>query len=115
MNILMNYFILVSTIFSACSFIHNRPNLCINCKYFTYKHSNMDISNNTKVNDTKVNEPKYGKCSYFPKIENNIEYLVTGNSEYAYCYIARKYEDMCGKEGRMYKSLTDDSWDDNWQ
>jgi hypothetical protein len=111
---------MVSTIFSACSFIQNRPNICINCKYFTYKHNNTDKANDTKVSDSKVpnakvTDAKYGKCSYFSKVENNIEYLVSGHSEYEYCYIARKYEDMCGKEGRMYKSLTDDSWDDNWQ
>ena len=105
----MKYFILVSSIFGVGSLIQNRPNLCINCKYFTYKNSNMDTEIDAKGTDTKANDVKYGKCSYFPKIENNIEYLVSGKSEYAYCYIARKYDDMCGKEGRMYKSLFDDT------
>jgi hypothetical protein len=68
----------------------DKPKLCVNCKYFV-KYGTNHI---------------YGKCSLFPKINNN--YLVTGNEEdksehYTYCSIARSNDDMCGKEGMKYK------------
>jgi len=67
-----------------------KPKLCINCKHFI----------------TDNNTDKFGKCSLFTK-KNNIYNLVNGinkdNIEYHYCAVSRDTEDMCGKEGKMYK------------
>jgi hypothetical protein len=70
-----------------------KPKFCINCKYF--------------ITDNITN--KFGRCSLFPKKENNDIYtLVNGihgetNIEYNYCSVSRELEHMCGKEGKMYK------------
>jgi len=68
-----------------------KPKLCVNCKYFITD------------NDTG----KFGKCSLFPKKENDIYRLVNGihedNIEYNYCSSSRELEHRCGKEGKMYK------------
>ena len=73
------------------SFKEMKPKLCINCKYFI----------------TDNNTGKFGKCSLFTKKENEIFNLVNGihkdNIEYYYCSLSRETEDMCGKEGKMYK------------
>ena len=65
--------------------------LCINCKYF--------------ITDNKLG--KLGKCALFPKEKQNDLYdLVTGvdvNTEYMNCYATRNKENLCGKEGTMYK------------
>jgi hypothetical protein len=51
---------------------------------------------------------EYGKCSLYPK-EDDIDYsFVTGNNynkniDYHYCSTSRKFEDMCGKEGKFYE------------
>ena len=66
--------------------------ICINCKFFR----NNILTHN-----------RFGKCSLFPIEDNNEEYLVTGITninDYSYCSIARKYDDMCGKEGKQYKN-----------
>lgn len=68
-----------------------KPKLCINCKHFiTDKRSGI-----------------YGKCSLFPKEKRSGFYdLVTGaesNTEYMYCSSTRSGENMCGKEGKMYR------------
>jgi hypothetical protein len=81
------FFIFLSPFFSIKV---NKPKLCINCKHF--------ISNNI--------DNKYGKCSLFPR-ELIDDYLIDGNTEnnkeYYYCSTARSFENMCGKEGKMYK------------
>jgi hypothetical protein len=69
-----------------------KPKLCINCKYFITDNLNS----------------KFGKCTLFTKQENNMYSLVNGisenkNNEYHYCNVARLSEQMCGKEGKMYK------------
>jgi hypothetical protein len=72
-----------------------KPKFCINCKYFI----EYNIDN------------KYSKCSFFKREEEdkpNIFTLVNGigqkkSIEYHYCYTSRQTEDMCGKEGKMYK------------
>jgi hypothetical protein len=49
--------------------------------------------------------PTYGKCLLFPKTERSIDYFITGidkKVEFYYCSIARKYDDMCGKDGKRY-------------
>jgi hypothetical protein len=70
-----------------------KPKLCINCKYFI----------------TDNNTGKFGKCSFFPKKENDIYNLVNGihkdNIEYNFCAVSREIEDMCGKEGKKYKKI----------
>jgi len=52
-----------------------------------------------------VADNRYGKCLLFPKVETNLDFLVTGieKIEYRYAYIARKYVDMCGVEGKLYQ------------
>jgi hypothetical protein len=72
------------------SFKEITPKLCINCKYF--------ISNN--------NNNKISKCSLFPKEDNNNYILVNGiheDIEYYYCSTSRRIDEMCGKEGKLYK------------
>ena len=85
-----------STFLSIFSFEHNKPKLCINCKYF--------IKNIHNDND---NDNEFGKCSLFPRVEEDNEFLVTGihknkNINYYYASTARS-TNMCGKEGKMYK------------
>jgi hypothetical protein len=74
------------------SFKEIKPKLCINCKYFITD------------NDTD----KYSKCLRFPREETNFSELITGihhkdEDNYVYCSIARKFDDLCGKQGIMYK------------
>ena len=81
-------FIILSP-FSACQIT---PKLCINCKFYTKKF----FTNN-----------EFGKCSWFLKENDNQNFLVNGimntNKEYHFCSISRKYEDICGKEGKFYE------------
>ena len=65
------------------------PKLCVNCKFFMKNF----ISGN-----------EYGKCSFFPKTESEID-LVTGvkkDAKYPFCSIVRNNDSMCGKEGKKY-------------
>ena len=87
-------FTLLSILFlQVLSFNVIKPKLCLNCKHFITD------------NDTD----KFGKCSLFTEKEKFDFYmLVNGISEnkhieYYYCATARNSEDMCGKEGKMYK------------
>ena len=93
---LMKYvlpFILLTEIFSSHPI---KPNLCVNCKFFTKDFFTMN---------------KYGRCAVFPKEEqddDNMYVLVDGTKtnnkpEYNLCSIARKYEKMCGQEGKFYE------------
>jgi hypothetical protein len=59
---------------------------------------------------------EFGKCSFFP-IENS-RFLVDGkysNYDYKYASNARKYEHLCGKEGKYYvkKNTNKKDNDDN--
>jgi hypothetical protein len=87
----MNYIILLlfSIIFPISCFNSVKPKLCINCKYF--KLNNKDT--------------KFGQCSFFPKEEGKINFLVNGINEelYYYCSTARQSNDMCGPEGQYFK------------
>ena len=71
----------------------NIPNLCVDCKF--YKKDFFTFS-------------EFGKCTVFPA-ENYDEYfLVNGNNnynnkEYHYCSTARKFDHLCGKEGKFYE------------
>ena len=86
------FFSLLSLLLSpTISLNKKKPNLCINCKYF--------------ITDNRIG--RYGKCSLFPKDKNNEVFnLVTGvdvNTEYMYCYTTREREDLCGKDGTLYR------------
>lgn len=83
------YSIILLPIFSA----PNKPKFCVDCKFFIKDN----ISN------------KYGLCSLFVvEKEENEYFLIDGieeikKIEYQYCIITRKYNDMCGKEGKFYE------------
>lgn len=66
-----------------------KPKLCINCKYFITDNDNG----------------LFGKCSLFPEEHAKFGFLVNGVNEetYSFCFIARKWDDMCGEEGKLYK------------
>ena len=84
------FYLLTLLFLPVLSYKEIKPKLCINCKYF--------IAHN--------NDNKFGKCSLFQKEENNIYKLIDGTSlpnAYHYCSVTRGNEDMCGKEGKMYK------------
>ena len=97
----MNY-ILIIIIYSIILLVilANKINskFCVNCKFF---RKDFFDSN------------EFGKCILFlDNYENNNNYnkfLVTGvlNNDdikpYNYCKIARKYEDMCGKDGKLHE------------
>ena len=85
------YFFIFFTILSPLfSLKVDKPKFCINCKHF--------------ISDSHTD--KFGKCALFPKNINNY-YLVDGiTSEYIdhmYCSTARSENNMCDKEGKMYK------------
>jgi len=93
--IFMTICTVILSIFSAYEI---KPKLCIDCKFF--RKPNFSIDN------------KFGKCSFFPDKkdydDDDMEFLVTGIKKnkkefYYYCSTSRKYEDMCGKEGRFYE------------
>jgi hypothetical protein len=70
--------------------------LCKNCKFFLPNDPFFGIGN------------EYSKCALFVNVQDDDHSLVTGKksnpkTEYRYCSIARKYEYMCGKEGKFYK------------
>ena len=73
------------------------PRLCKNCKFFLPNDPWFGVGN------------EFSKCALFPIVKEDDSYfLVTGKQwhkkkEYHYCSISRKYEDMCGKEGKYYK------------
>jgi hypothetical protein len=87
------FIIICSIIYSTYSFKQTKPKLCINCKFFI----------------TDNNTDKFGKCSLFSREPFNDTILVNGiienkDIDYFYASIARstKYNDMCGKEGKMH-------------
>ena len=98
----MNYIIvfICTLIIPIFSLEKSTTNLCINCKFFK---NDLIFS--------IMNENKYGKCLAFPIEKDDNDFLVTGikKIEYNFCTIARTYEDMCGKEGKMYEMKTKDS------
>jgi hypothetical protein len=83
---------------SACKFSSNSaskigPKFCINCKF--YKKDFISFS-------------EFGKCTNFLYYNDNDNYLVNGKinnnlDQYHYCSTARKFENMCGKEGKFYE------------
>jgi len=89
----MKYIIVIISCFILPIFYSTKikPKLCVNCKFFT----NNFITKN-----------KYGKCSLFPIPNNTTKNLIVGfeNIEHYLCSTARKYDDMCGNEGKFYKN-----------
>jgi hypothetical protein len=83
----MRYFFLIiySIILPIICFKKIRSKQCFNCKYF--------IADNTGT---------FGKCSLFPIIENNLENKKE-EKDYFFCCVTRKYNSMCGEEGKLYK------------
>ena len=87
----MNYIFLLfcSIILPILSLKQTKPNLCINCKHF--------------ITDNRIGD-EYGKCSLFPR--ENPSVLVNGinkDNNYYYCTTARIHDNLCGKEGKLYK------------
>lgn len=96
-NILL---ILCSILLPAFALNEIAPKLCVNCKFFR---------------NGFMMDSKYGKCSLFPEIktEEDIDYFVSGiekNPEFNYCFVARRSNDMCGKEGTKYVNKPYNSW-----
>jgi len=86
------YLIILSTL-SPLTANQFRPKLCIDCKFYTKDFLTFS---------------EFGKCSLFPKEEDNSYFLVNGNNnynriEYHHCATARKIDHMCGKEGKFYE------------
>lgn len=86
-------FMIYSIILLPFSKSQHNTKLCIDCKF--YKKDFLTFS-------------KFGKCEMFPT-EGNVEYyLVNGKKdnndiEYYYCSTSRKFDYMCGKEGKFYE------------
>ena len=89
---MQNIFVIIcSIIVPVFSLSEIKPNLCVNCRFFT---KSFILGN------------QYGRCCLFPKTETETDIdLVTGikkEPQYQFCSIARHYDDMCGKEGKKY-------------
>jgi len=70
------------------------PKLCIHCKHFIPNKYNS----------------KNGKCSFFPKENENVDFLVNGlhekdEQEYYLCSSSRYDENKCGKMGKHFQLL----------
>ena len=83
------FFILFAEIFASNPI---KPKLCKDCKFFRKDFFTIN---------------KFGKCSLFPKGQDNIYSLVDGSKnnnvvDYYYCSVARNYKYMCGSEGTLY-------------
>ena len=78
-------FLFITLMMISCNSLE-KVKFCMNCKHF------LDSTIDTK----------YGKCSLFPKEDKY--FLVSKNldKEYKHAVTAREYEDMCGKEGKLY-------------
>jgi hypothetical protein len=66
---------------------------CINCKF--YKKDFISFS-------------EFGKCTKFLFYDENCNYLVNGKPDnnldhLHFCSTARKFDHMCGKEGKFYE------------
>ena len=79
-------------ILSTFSATQIKPKLCVDCKFFK---------------SSFLNNNKLGKCYMFPIAEKEEFFLVDGikraNNDYNYCSISRLYDEMCGKDGKLYE------------
>lgn len=78
--------------------LESKPKYCLNCKYFIPNVNALTAAQNNKL----------GGCSYFPVKFYDFDCLVTGEkknpeNKYHFCDTARKFDDMCGEEGRHHK------------
>jgi hypothetical protein len=89
-----NIFMNVCSIFlSPVSASQVRPKLCVDCKFYIKNFLTFS---------------KFGNCSKFPTEESNNYYLVNGKNYniedyYHYCCTSRKFDNMCGKEGKFFE------------
>jgi hypothetical protein len=75
-----------------CTTPQRTPKLCIHCKFY--------------INPI-FNRNEFGKCSLFKiKKDMHTDFIVKKENitEYNYCSITRKYDHLCGEEGKYYKS-----------
>jgi len=87
------FMILYSIILTQISASQIKPKLCIGCKFYTKDFFTFS---------------EFGKCSKFPTKPDNDYFLVNGkknnnNIEYHYCSTSRKFDHMCGEEGKFYE------------
>lgn len=69
------------------------PKLCIHCKHFRGEF---------------LTDQRFGKCAKSPVVSDVDEWLVTGRihnqkREYNYCSIVRKYNPVCGPDGKLFE------------
>jgi hypothetical protein len=90
----MHYLFVVITFLTSSLYFSSTTitseKICVNCKYFV---------RNPFCKDT------FGKCSAFPKKDDNeLYYLISGKRkiEYYFCVSAREDNKLCGPEGKMY-------------
>jgi hypothetical protein len=53
-------------------------------------------------------DDKFSKCALFPIVEEDDYFLVNGKKnvkplDYHYCSVCRIYDEMCGKDGKLYE------------
>jgi len=93
--ILTFFYILISGVS-----LKKNPNICINCKFAINNVDKYDLLGDENL--------QFIKCSLFPINKELNDFLVTGvnsisDPDYNYCSTARKFNHMCGEEGKMYK------------
>jgi hypothetical protein len=89
----------------ACKIPIQNSVICKNCKFLIPDNSFWLTSffDNSNI--------RYGKCSRFPEDltdSEKMDYLVSGKiskPRYNYCSIARKYDSMCGEQGKYYEKI----------
>ena len=85
--------LLFCILFALASCSATKPtNVCVNCQHFTNLYTDV----------------QFGKCTLFPNESIETYELVRGfqpkqHTEYYHCAVARTFEDLCGKEGKMFK------------
>lgn len=94
----MNYIFIIFCSIILPTFLANQiaPKLCIDCKF--YRNRNFLVGS------------EFGKCSLFPKEEDNDNFLVNGNKnksskDYRYCSVLRKYDHLCGEKGKYFEKI----------
>jgi len=90
---LLILFSLLQTTFSTASTIPTDPKFCINCKF--------------SLKENFLTPDMFCKCSKFSYLEDDY-FFVNGRgrpqkTKYHYCSTARKFDHMCGEEGKKYE------------
>lgn len=84
----MKYFLILLFLTSA-----NSINLCVNCKHFKGSFFGNQYGTCAKLTKVKDENNEYVDGSFpIKKIENE------------YCSVARKYDHLCGKEGKFFET-----------